>query len=46
MGHESPNTMRSGVIASDARRIRRVQSPSVLVMKLIGLAPRSSFHAR
>ena len=46
MGHERPNTMRSGVIASDASKIRSVQSPSVLVMKLIGLAPRSSVHAR
>ncbi len=38
--------MRSGVIASDANKIRRVQSPSVLVMKLMGLAPRSSVHTR
>src|SRR5439155_663370 len=35
-------TTRSGVIASEARRIRRVQSPSVVVTKLIGFAVRSS----
>src|SRR6185369_16490808 len=46
IGHDRPNRMRSGVIASDASRMRRVQSPSVLVMKLMGLAPRSSVHAR
>src|SRR6185369_9903037 len=46
IGHDRPNRMRSGVIASDASRIRKVQSPSVLVMKLMGLAPRSSVQAR
>src|SRR5262245_4578825 len=37
--------MRSGVRARLASRSRNVQSPSVLVMKLIGLAVRSSRQA-
>src|SRR5439155_1526616 len=42
MGHAAPRTSRRGVIASEARRIRSVQSPSVVVTKLIGFAVRSS----
>src|SRR2546426_4989659 len=42
MGHAAPRTSRRGVIASEATRIRSVQSPSVVVTKLIGFAVRSS----
>src|SRR5262245_24489860 len=46
MGHDSPKTTRSGVMARLARSRRSVQSPSVLVTKLMGLAVRSSCTAR
>src|SRR5437870_9930632 len=42
MGHAAPRTSRRGVIASEATRIRSVQSPSVVVTKLIGFAVRPS----
>src|SRR5947208_15072733 len=42
MGHAASRTSRRGVMASEARRIRSVQSPSVVVTKLIGFAVRSS----
>src|SRR4029434_6775016 len=38
--------MRSGVAARLASRMRKVQSPSVVVMKLMGLAPRSFRQAK
>src|SRR5215475_15975228 len=46
MGQDSPKRRRSGVMARLARRSRSVQSPSVLVTKLMGLAVRSSWAAR
>src|SRR4029450_6337335 len=46
MGQDQPLRMRSGVAARLASRMRKVQSPSVLVMKLMGLAPRSLRQAR
>src|SRR5437762_10204196 len=42
IGHATPRTSRSGVIASEASRIRSVQSPRMVVTKLIGFAVRTS----
>src|SRR5689334_204229 len=45
-GQDRPNRMRSGVVARLASRSLSVQSPSQLVTKLMGLAPRSRAAAR
>src|SRR5690349_11543857 len=46
MGHERPKTTRSGVMARLVSKSRSVQSPSVFVTKLMGLAVRSPVHPR
>src|SRR5215510_11544408 len=46
MGQDQPLMMRRGVAVKLASRMRKVQSPSVLVMKLMGLAPRLPTQAR